>query len=188
MANVARYPKTVIDKFRSPKHARAVSEANAAGRAVSFECGSLVAVSLRIGGDAEIEEAGFKTSGCAYMIAAAESVCERINGRELRSLHLADGSIDIGTVPPERRQCIELVREAVASAFAEYRKSLISEYHGEAALICTCFGVTEDRIDAVLDDPAARDLASVAAACNAGSGCGSCRMLIQEMIDSRSAA
>ena len=50
---------------------------------------------------------------------------------------------------------------------------------------CTCFGVTEERLEGVirgLKDPSVEAVGDV---CNAGMGCGSCRMLIEEMIDGK---
>jgi NAD(P)H-nitrite reductase large subunit len=50
-------------------------------------------------------------------------------------------------------------------------------------LICTCFGISEDTIQSVISETGAETVEAVGDACNAGTGCGSCRFLIQELID-----
>jgi NifU-like protein len=54
---------------------------------------------------------------------------------------------------------------------------------GEAALICTCFGVTDDRIREMIASRRARTVRQVGELTNAGTGCGSCQMLIREILD-----
>jgi len=68
---------------------------------------------------------------------------------------------------------------------SHYRELRVSEYEGEKALICTCFGISEDTIVATIKENKITDVEEVADQVRAGSGCGSCRMLIQELIDSR---
>jgi NifU-like protein len=66
---------------------------------------------------------------------------------------------------------------------ADYRTYAIEEFRGERALICTCFGVSEESVQRYIEAEMPETVAEVTAACRAGGGCGSCRMLIQEMID-----
>jgi NAD(P)H-nitrite reductase large subunit len=71
------------------------------------------------------------------------------------------------------------------------RRSLISEepgsrsFRGEKALVCTCFGVTEETIDEALQISAVQTVEDVTSLCRAGGGCGACTMMIQEMLDNR---
>lgn len=124
------------------------------------------------------------------MIAAADVICEALTGRELVDLHALDEGeftarveAEIGPVPLERRQCAHVVLEAVRAALADYRSLLIEEFRGEKALICTCFGVSEETIETFISANSPDSVEEVTSACRAGAGCGSCRMLIQEMID-----
>lgn len=171
-----------------------VGGANAEGKAVSFECGSYVGISLLISDDSkQIEAAGYRTNGCGFMIAAAEASLAALVGKRLTELHGHPGPepeaelAPFGTIPAERKQCIDLVQNAVRDALANYRSRLIEEFRGERALICTCFGVSEDTVEELILSGKARHPDNIAEACNAGSGCGSCRMLIQAMIDGHDA-
>jgi NifU-like protein len=166
---------------------------NGKGRAVSFECGSMVNFVVRIDtATKSIDEIAFSTNGCGYMVAAAQSLVDEFEGRNLKQLHGADsneisGVIErrTGEMPGSRKQCLDTSIEAFRNAVADHRKRVVEEFRGDVALICTCFGISEDRITDVIRETNASDPNDVARACNAGNGCGSCRMLIQELIDMR---
>jgi NifU-like protein len=154
-------------------------------------CGSFVELSVDINADmGSIENARFRTNGCGYMIAAADTLCDWLRSNMLSELHgLNDDelmrtiSTELGAFPPDRVQCARVVFEALHSAMSEHRAQRIEEFQGEAALICTCFGVSEVSIVSVISENGFREVEQVAEACRAGSGCGSCRFLIQELID-----
>lgn len=166
---------------------------NGEGRAVSFECGSMVNIRLRVDTATKtIDEIGFSSNGCGYMVVAAQSLADEFEGRNLKDLHGADSNeiasvIErrIGELPRMRKQCLDTAIEAFRNAVADHRKRVVEEFRGEVVLICTCFGVSEDRIIDVIRETHAVDPSDVAMGCNAGNGCGSCRMLIQELIDTR---
>lgn len=139
-----------------------------------------------------IEEIAFSSNGCGYMVAGAQSLADEFKGRNLQDLHGTDSNqitsvIErrIGELPTSRKLCLHTAIEAFRNAVADHRKRVVEEFRGEVALICTCFGVSEDRIVDVIRETKAIDPNDVARVCNAGNGCGSCRMLIQELIDMR---
>ena len=187
------YPAKINARFRSPQNAGKAQGANAAGTSASFECGSFVQISLAIENDTKlIKQAKFQTNGCGYMIAAADATAEMLSGMKLVDLHglelneygrLLEGVLE--KFPPAREQCAELVHSALKNALADYRAYVIEEFIGEKPLICTCFGVSEETIEAYIEENSPVTVDTVTQTCRAGSGCGSCRMLIQEMIDSR---
>jgi len=122
------------------------------------------------------------------MVAAAETACRELEGAklpELNGLELFDEILPsrLGTEPNSRRGCFRAVGEAVRSAFKGHRDRLVEEFTGEKALICTCFGVSEETIMRFIESARPSRVDEVSAACRAGSGCGACRMLIQELID-----
>ncbi len=170
-----------MERLRDAKNTAELRDANAKGTAVSFLCGSRVTVSLLIDPEDNVVASGsVTTNGCGYMVAAADMLVEQVGGRSVAEL----GGETIGEAFPERRrQCAEVVVEALRRALAENRDRIVSEFKGETALICTCFGVSEDAIEAAIGGGAANTVDEVSAVTRAGLGCGSCRMLIQEMLD-----
>ncbi len=126
------------------------------------------------------------------MIAAADHLVETIKDSKLADLHglnkqeltqkLDD---EFGLLPNERKRCADVCIEALRVAFADYRVRQIEEFRGEKALICTCFGVSEETIETHIAQNSIETVNEVTQICGAGGGCGSCRMLIQEMIDNQ---
>lgn len=124
------------------------------------------------------------------MLAAADALAEYVSKKDLADLHgLADAELNkqiqtsLGDVPSDRRECVTACIEALRSAFSDHRARQIEEFRGEKALICTCFGVPEETIETLIATGSLTTVDQVTRLCNAGSGCGSCRMLIQGMID-----
>jgi len=90
---------------------------------------------------------------------------------------------ELGEFSENREHCLELCLETLQLAFADFRNSQIEEFAGEKALICTCFGVSEETIESLIKENSLETVEEVTDACNAGGGCGSCQPLIQEIID-----
>ena len=189
---MAFYPAAVNKRFTQPANAGRVEGDSVSAPSASFICGSFVKIFLRINDQAiAIESARFQTNGCGFAVASADVLCSWLSGKQLTELHgLGDAelakiiSAELGTFPPERRHCDQLVFDALRKAMALYRERRVEEFRGETALICTCFGISEDSIVAAIAANGLTHTEQVADACRAGSGCGSCRMLIQELIDS----
>ncbi len=185
---MAVYPDAITEALERPEHAGSLPGA-ASGRAVNFDCGGFVQVYVEVGEDSGvISAARFRSNGCGFMVAAAEAACSALTGAELENLHgLQDlGGLlaeKFGTVTAARAGCFEAVIDAVKSAFLELRNRVVAEFVGENALVCTCFGISEDTIVQFIADERPATVEEVSNARRAGSGCGSCRMIIQELID-----
>ena len=187
------YPDNIANRLTGLRHNQKAVAANAVGTGAHFGCGSFVRISLAIDVvSSAITDVGFASNGCGFMAAAADLVAEKLIGRHLRDLHgLANTELlrslanALGEFSLERNECFEACFYALRAALADFRASRIEEFSGEKALICTCFGVTEERIDEILRDGSIESVDDVSAVCNAGLGCGSCRMMIEEMIDAR---
>lgn len=185
------YSDKVNARAAHPPFAESVAEPDAVGVSASFTCGSFVRFYLKI--DREnlvISEVAFHSDGCGYAVAAASAIAESVAGVRLADLHGLDETGDlnvpgheIGELPPERVQCAGMAVAALRSALARFREKRVEEFAGEKALICSCFGISEETIENSIITGELRTVSDVAAATNAGSGCGSCRMLIQEMLD-----
>lgn len=181
------------------RHNRLIADSNATGTAPNFSCGSFVRFSLSIDGESQIvADAAFESNGCGFMLAAADVLAESVTNKHLADLHgLADADLkehfqkSLGEIPSERRECVAACIEALRTAFADFRARQIEEFQGEKALVCTCFGVSEERIESILSELAGTSVErtvfsvdDITRITHAGSGCGSCRMLIQEILDS----
>jgi NifU-like protein len=185
---VAVYPKKVQLRAFAIQNTVARDVVAASGRSASFVCGCYVSFALK--SDEERVAATFASNGCGYMIAVADIFAEMVSGKGFSELHGLDRAAlldsverEIDVLPSEREHCAEVCFEALRTAFAELRAMRIEEFRGEEALVCTCFGISESVIEEFIAQNQDVSLASVADSCRAGSGCGSCRMLIQEMID-----
>lgn len=184
------YPPKINELFAAPKHAGKAARTNAVGTGASFVCGSFVRFYLEIDvSSKEIREARYKTNGCGYAIAAAEVLAEKIVGRKLTELHGLSHAELISEIEGEfsddRKHCAEICFDALQAAFADFRALQIEEFAGERALICTCFGISEDTIQTIIEENDAATVEEVGDVCHAGTGCGSCRFLIQELIDAQ---
>lgn len=175
------YPEEIASLIRSPRFSRAVANSNAIGTDARLDCGCFIRAEMCISDEGRIVSAGFRSNGCGFMVAAAESIARSVNGRLLTEL---SGVPDIPLErPADRQPCANAVSNAVRIAFAWYRHKRLDEFRGERPLICTCFGVTEEAVEDFIgaNHPASVD--EVSESLRAGLGCGSCRMLIQEIID-----
>jgi len=156
-----------------------------------MECGTYTRFHLKIDNEnSTVTAISFTSNGCGYMVAAAEIIAASLEHRTLTDLHGLDQQEltiaverELSGVPPERAHCLATVVHAVRESFAAYRRSRIEEFHGERALVCTCFGISEDTIEAEIRAHPGSDVDDIGRLTNAGTGCGSCRFLIGEMID-----
>lgn len=178
------YPKDIEEMIASCNHSGEPDRIDAEGVDANIRCGSWVRFALRIK-NGSISAVGFTSNGCGYMIAAAETLSTRLDGCALSELHGLDAvpvRADVGVVEAsDRPACSDAVLSALRKALAEYRESVITA-SGDKALACTCFSITVDTIEAAAAN-GADTLEKVQEECRAGGGCGSCRMLIQEIID-----
>ena len=188
------YPSEIKERLDAPAFVGKAAGANAVGTSASFLCGSYVRFYLSIGRkDLVINEVTFQSNGCGFAVATADMIAGFCKGKALPELGGlegmgSDGEFYVscsGETPPDRAHCREMCLNALRSALSDFRALQIEEFSGEKALICTCFGVEEETIERVIAGSSIKTVAEVTAQTNAGGGCGSCRMLIQEIIDTR---
>lgn len=186
------YPPKINERFQRAKNVGAAKDANAVGTSATFVCGAVLRFSLHVDiTTKQILEAKFKTSGCGYVVASAEWFAEKIEGKSLLELHSLDKDFftsemkrEFGEISAERTHCFALAFDALQNALANFRRAQIEEWSGEKALICTCFGISEETIETEIREKHLATVEEVTAVCRAGGGCGSCQILIQEIIES----
>lgn len=186
------YPPKISERCDTPEHAGEMAQASATGTSATFVCGAVLRFSLRIETEAKrICEAKFKTNGCGYAVAAAETLARLVADKYLSELHRLDEAYlrsaietELEKFPADRAHCLDLAVESLRQSFADFRRRQVEEFTGEKALVCTCFGVSEETVENLVREKSVSTVEQVADLCNAGGGCGSCQPLIQEIIDS----
>jgi NifU-like protein len=185
------YPEKISRRFYARENVGTPPGVNAVGTGAGFLCGSFVRFYLRIDPvTKEIGGAKFKSNGCGYAVAAADVLAEKITGRKLTGLAGLDRDAlreqierELGRFEPARGHCPEICLDALEAAFADFRAFQLEEFQGEKALICTCFGVAEDTVEEAIVAGGCETVGEVGEFCHAGTGCGSCQFLIQELLD-----
>jgi len=174
--------------FLNPRNVGDAAEPGFTGRATSFTCGAALRISIHVDESQRITEAKFKAAGCSTLVASASLLTDKIIGRttgEAAALgqrpELLDGVI-CGAAK-DRADCVALACEALLSAIATYSGSVRDEWNGDEALICTCFGVSEQTIEREIRAKQLRTIAEVTRECNAGAGCRSCYPLIEDIME-----
>jgi bacterioferritin-associated ferredoxin len=160
---------------------------------VNFACGSAIRFHISVDSEAGfVQYAWFRSNGCGFMLATADVLAEYVRGKRLTDLHglvetelYTEVNRRLKEFPENRKQCLEVSILALRAAFADLRARQLEEFRGEQALICTCFGVAEETIGTLIREDHLETVEQVTRACRAGSGCGSCTFLIQEMLDTR---
>jgi NifU-like protein len=179
---------SVKEHFLNPRNVGDVGTGGFTGRAGSLTCGATLRVSLCIDQARRITDARFKAAGCSFLVATASFLTEAIKGElsgEVAALVQApENTISqaLADMPADRSHCATLVCDAVLAAITSYSDSVRHEWHGEEALICTCFCVSETTIEGAIAAGGLRTIAEVTKACNAGGGCRSCYSLIEDML------
>jgi NifU-like protein len=181
------YPDKVQQHFLSPANVGEVARVDAAGTAGSVLCGAVVRVTLSIEPESRIiRDARFKAAGCGFLIACASVATELVQGLKLGEAAALPVEIleqALGPPPPGRSHCFELCLKAFEAAAIDYRSRMLEDWAGDEALICTCFGISESTIENAIRTGELYTVEEVGKACNAGRGCGSCRPLIEEILD-----
>ena len=185
------YPSRTNEHFLAPRNVGDIPDAEASAEAGSFTCGALVRLSLKIDKETQrIADARFRAAGCGHLVASASLMTEIIRGlttaeAAAAASHLLQETLmeHFGAPPAEKQHCALLACEALRESVAYYSRRVRDEWTGEEALICTCFGISEKRIEQVISEKSLSTLREVTRACNAGGGCGSCHPLIEEILE-----
>ena len=173
----------------NPCNVGEAAEPSFTGRAASLECGATLRLSLSLDPSQRIEEAKFKAAGCGILVASLSVLTEQVKGMTTAEAATLGHKVEslralVGCVEEARSHCPALACEALIAAIREYSDAARNEWAGDEALICTCFGVSEQTIEREIQAHGLRTIAEVTKACNAGAGCGSCCQLIEEILGS----
>jgi len=169
------------EAFLNPRNIGEAPAPSFVGRIGSFDCGAVLHISIRVDDSQRIVDARFKAAGCSTLIAAASLLTEHVKGMTTGEAARVT-QLPEWTNGHERNDCAALSFEALRLAIQQYSGSIRSEWEGDEALICTCFGVSESRIEKEIESKGLTTIVEVTRACNAGAGCRSCYSLIEELL------
>ncbi|NJK74839.1 MAG: Fe-S cluster assembly protein NifU [Richelia sp. CSU_2_1] len=187
------YTDKVLDLFYNPKNQGAIEETNESNIAVVFgevgsiACGDALRLHLKIEvDDDKILDARFQTFGCTSAIASSSALTEIIKGLTLdAALNVSNRDIAdyLGGLPEEKMHCSVMGQEALEAAIFKYR-GIEVEHHDEdeGALICSCYGVSDNRIRRVVIENNLTTVEQVTSYVKAGGGCSSCAAQIEDLI------
>ena len=119
------YNDKVIKEFQNPKNAGALRGANGVGKVGNAACGDIMKIYLKINDDGVIEDASFKTFGCAAAIASTSIATQLIKGMTIEdALKVKNSQIIeiLGGLPPIKIHCSIMAEEAIHAAVEDYYK------------------------------------------------------------------
>jgi NifU-like protein len=187
------YTEKVLDLFYNPKNQGAIENLNESGIAVVFgevgsiACGDALRLHLKIDIDTDkILDARFQTFGCTSAIASSSALTEIIKELTLdEALNVSNRDIAeyLGGLPEEKMHCSVMGQEALEAAIYKYRGIEVEEHEDDdGRLVCSCFGVSENRIRRVVIENNLTAVEQVTSYVKAGGGCSSCAAEIEDLI------
>lgn len=174
----------LADHQSQPRHMGKLTDADLTGEVGSILIGDALRLYLRLTADDRIAEAHFQVFGAQDMLGSTSLLCDLLPGRsldELAGLNVSRFCAWAGGLDPALLPLMPWGIEALHLALARRQgQSPVFDDEREA-LVCRCWGVSEAQIVAAIAD-GAQDLDALIAATGAGSGCGTCRQDLEEIL------
>ena len=180
------YTDKLKDHFFNPRNVGEVESPDGVGEVGSLACGDALKLTFKLDKDGKIEDAKFKTFGCASAIATSSVLTELIKGLTLdEALKVTNKDIAdyLGGLPEQKMHCSVMGREALEAAIENYQSGSTKKHALEGNVICTCFGVTDKEIERVILENNLTTVEEVTNYCKAGGGCGGCQDEIEKIIE-----
>lgn len=187
------YTEKVMEHFYNPRNQGALEATvepgieTVYGEVGSIACGDALRLHLKIEVNSDrILDSRFQTFGCTSAIASSSALTEIIKGLTLdEALNISNKDIAdfLGGLPEEKMHCSVMGQEALEAAIFKYR-GIEVEHHeeDEGALICSCYGVSDNRIRRIIIENNLTTAEQVTSYVKAGGGCGSCLVDIEDIL------
>ncbi len=180
------YTDKVWDHFYNPRNVGEIENPDGVGEVGSLACGDALKLTFKLDDHGRIQEAKFKTFGCASAIASSSVLTEMIKGKTLDAaarITNKDIADVLGGLPEQKMHCSVMGMEALEAAIAHYRGAKAAVHKDtEGHIVCTCFGVTDKEIERVIRENDLTTVEQVTNYCKAGGGCGGCKGEIEKII------
>jgi NifU-like protein len=179
------YTEKVKDHFLHPRNVGEVDNPDGVAEVGSIACGDALKFTFKLDENKRIEEAKFKTFGCASAIATASALTEMVRGmtvEEAAKVTNQDIAAYLGGLPQEKMHCSVMGREALEKAIEHYKGAALKPAV-EGEIVCECFGVTDREIERAIRENNLATIEDVTNYTKAGGGCGGCHEAIQGIID-----
>lgn len=129
------YSREVMKRFKKPKFAKEMKNADAFGEVGNVTCGDVMKVFIKIGknkkGKGIIKDISFQTFGCVAAISSSDALCELAKGKTIEEA-LKIGRDDIVKklhgLPDIKFHCSVLGEEALQKAIENYRKAKLKKH------------------------------------------------------------
>jgi NifU-like protein len=89
----------------------------------------------------------------------------------------------LGGLPEQKMHCSVMGREALEAAIENYKSGGSQKHELQGNVVCTCFGVTDQEIERVIQENDLTTVEEVTNYCKAGGGCGGCKGEIEKIIE-----
>ncbi|MHC4624340.1 MAG: Fe-S cluster assembly protein NifU [Planctomycetota bacterium] len=179
------YTDKLKDHFFNPRNVGEIENPDGTGEVGSLACGDALRLTFKLDRAGKIEDAKFKTFGCASAIATSSVLTEMIKGMtldEAAKVTNKDIADYLGGLPEQKMHCSVMGREALEAAIENYHTGGKAKHELEGKVVCTCFGVTENEIERVIVENDLTTVEQVTNYCKAGGGCGGCHGEIEKII------
>jgi nitrogen fixation NifU-like protein len=116
------YTEKVLDHFMNPRNVGEIEDASGVGTVGNPRCGDIMRVYLDIR-DGIVEDAKFKTFGCAAAVATSSMATELVKGKSIHdALTITNKAVmeALDGLPPAKVHCSLLAEEALQAALWDY--------------------------------------------------------------------
>lgn len=178
------YTDKVKEHFLNPRNVGEIENPDGMAEVGSLACGDALKLTFKLDENKRIQDAKFKTFGCASAIASSSALTEMIKGMTVdEALNITNQDIAryLGGLPDEKMHCSVMGKQALEKAVENYRGAPSIE--AGATIICECFGVTDKEIERAIRENNLSSVEDVTNYTKAGGGCGNCQEAIAQIIE-----